>query len=306
MDLSGYHEDDIEKLLHEQATILFKRCDYGNKNYVTRDDLLTLASELDLSTDQVTEAFDKLNVNNRDFLTLREFINGFGVFLGIDQDQDINGGVNDDLLRPGLHSDDAIMENEELEKAIELFNACDVNNHGYVSLYDLKHLTSMLELTENQISDIFQLLDEDGNGFITLNEFVNGFSHFVVNLTTSGENNNDADLINKPSLTKKEPTIDEIYFMDSTQQTTAIPLSTASQQQHQGMTSSLSHTHTRGMTTSQYITDYHDKGYLERSDSHSSRASERSFITRQMSIRYETGATEVDDMLDSLETEFGR
>ena len=86
MDLSGYHEDDIEKLLHEQATILFKRCDYGNKNYVTRDDLLTLASELDLSTDQVTEAFDKLNVNNRDFLTLREFINGFGVFLGIDQD----------------------------------------------------------------------------------------------------------------------------------------------------------------------------------------------------------------------------
>ena len=186
MDLSGYHEDDIEKLLHEQATILFKRCDYGNKNYVTRDDLLTLASELDLSTDQVTEAFDKLNVNNRDFLTLREFINGFGVFLGIDQEQDINGGVNNDLLRPGLHSDDAIMENAELEKAIELFNACDVNNHGYVSLYDLKRLTSVLELTENQISDIFQQLDEDGNGFITLNEFVNGFSHFVVNLTTSG------------------------------------------------------------------------------------------------------------------------
>lgn len=288
MDLSGYHEEDIEKLLHEQATILFKRCDYGNKNYVTRDDLLTLASELDLSTDQVTEAFDKLNVNNRDFLTLREFINGFGVFLGIDQDMN---GVDD-----GLHGHDAIMENADLEKAIELFNACDINNHGYVSLYDLKCLTSVLELSENQLSDIFQQLDEDGNGFITLNEFVNGFSHFVVNLTSSGENNNDTDLKMKTPSLKKEPTIDEIYFMDSTQQT-AIPLSTS---QH--------HTTTRGMTTNnQYITDdYHDKDSLERSDSHSSRASERSFITRQMSIRYETGATEVDDMLESLETEFGR
>ena len=288
MDLSGYHEEDIEKLLHEQATILFKRCDYGNKNYVTRDDLLTLASELDLSTDQVTEAFDKLNVNNRDFLTLREFINGFGVFLGIDQD--MNGVDN------GLHSHDVIMENAELEKAIELFNACDINNHGYVSLYDLNRLTSVLELSENQLSDIFQQLDEDGNGFITLNEFVNGFSHFVVNLTSSGENNNDTDLKMKTPSLKKEPTIDEIYFMDSTQQT-AIPLSTS---QH--------HPTTRGMTTNnEYITDdYHDKDSLERSDSHSSRASERSFITRQMSIRYETGATEVDDMLESLETEFGR
>lgn len=290
MDLSGYQQEDIEKLLHEQATILFKRCDYGSKNYVTRDDLLTLASELDLSTDQVTEAFDKLNVNNRDFLTLREFINGFGVFLGIEQEEDINE-VNDDLIRP-------VIENAELEKAIELFKACDVNNHGYVSLYDLKRLTSVLELSENQLSDIFQQLDEDGNGFITLNEFVNGFSHFVVNLT-SGDNNNDDNLMEMPLL-KKEPTIDEIYFMDSTQQT-AIPFSSSP---HQGMTS---HSHNRGMTTSQYITDHRDdKSFLERSDSRSSRSSERSFITRQMSIRYETGATEVDDMLESLESEFGR
>ena len=281
MDLSGYQEEDIEKLLHEQATILFKRCDYGNKNYVTRDDLLTLASELDLSTEQVTEAFDKLNVNNRDFLTLREFINGFGVFLGVEHDSNTN---DDDLLNHDTH--DALMENAELEKAIELFNACDVNKRGYVSLYDLKRLTSALDLSENQISDIFKQLDEDGNGFITLNEFVNGFSHFVVNLSL--QNNNETyenDLI-KPSL-KKEPTIDEIYFMDSTQM--GIPPS-------QGMTQLRGIAHTEAA----------DKGFLERSDSHSSRASERSFITRQMSIRYETGATEIDDMLDGLETEFGR
>ncbi|XP_066922088.1 EF-hand calcium-binding domain-containing protein 4B-like isoform X2 [Clytia hemisphaerica] len=271
MDLSSYEEDDVERLLHEQATILFKRCDYGNKNYVTREDLLTLASELDLSTDQVTEAFDKLNINNRDYLTLREFINGFGVFLGLENEQmDLrNGGVD------GV--DEVILENAELEKAAELFNACDINNRGYVSLYDLKQLTNKLDLSETQISDIFRQLDDDDNGFITLNEFVNGFSHFM---DATSENNNHAK--ESPRLLK-EKSMDEIYFTDST---THAPVSGKPRLQSSGIP--------------------HD--YLERSDSQTSRGSrgsERSFITRQMSIRYETGSTEIDDMLDSIENEFG-
>ena len=267
MDLSSYDEEDVERLLHEQATILFKRCDYGNKNYVTREDLLTLASELDLSTDQVTEAFDKLNINNKDYLTLREFINGFGVFLGLENEQvdHLNGGGVDEV----------ILENAELEKAVELFNACDINNRGYVSLYDLKQLTNKLDLSETQISDIFRQLDDDDNGFITLNEFVNGFSHFM---DATSENNNHSK--ESPRL-RKEQSMDEIYFTDST---THAPLSGKQRLQSSGIP--------------------HD--YLERSDSQTSRGSERSFITRQMSIRYETGSTEIDDMLDSLENEFGR
>lgn len=210
MDLSGYDEDDIEKLLHEQATILFKRCDYGNKNYVTRHDLLTLGSELDLPESQVTEAFDKLDVKNRDFLTLREFINGFGVFLGIEPNM-----IPHDIA-PKQH--DTILENDkQLEKAVELFNACDINKRGKVSLYDLKQLTSVLDLSEDQISAIFNRLDDDKNGFITLDEFVNGFSHFTGDVMSANENNNFENEANISHRLCKEKSIDEIYFMDSTQ-----------------------------------------------------------------------------------------
>jgi len=209
MDLSGYDEGDIEKLLHEQATILFKRCDYGNKNYVTHEDLLTLGSELDLSKGQVTEAFDKLNVNNRDFLTLHEFINGFGVFLGIEPDT-----IPHDAASTTQH--DAIIEDDEqLEKAVELFNACDIKQRGYVSLYDLRQLTNALDLSEEQISAIFEQLDDDGNGFITLSEFVNGFSHFAGVMGTNENNNHNNEP--KTQHLRKEKSIDEIYFMDSTQ-----------------------------------------------------------------------------------------
>ena len=185
-------------------------------------------------------------------MTLREFINGFGVFLGLEQNS-----------QPELEND-TIIENEELEKAIELFNACDINNRGYISLYDLRQITNALNLSEEQITAIFKQLDDDNNGFVTLNEFVNGFSHFV-NVCT--ENNN------KKNLTK-ENSIDEIYFTDSSRQ--------------QSNNKSL------------------PRAFLDRTDSAASKNSEKNFISRQMSIRYETGATEVDEMFDSLENEFGR
>ena len=243
----------------------------------------------------MTEAFDKLNVHNRDFLTLREFINGFGVFLGVDQDLDSSHDSSEDALRHDSHHD-SVMENAELEKAIELFNACDVNGRGNVSLDDLTKFTHALGLSEIQISDIFEKLDDDGNGFITLNEFVNGFSHFLhVNAENTDNNNFEDDVIsdfNTATMKRREPTIDEIYFMDSTaQQQQQTPSGNSPLYQH--------HYHQSGITEN-------NRDHLERSDSHSSRASERSFITRQMSIRYETGATEIDDMLEGLETEFGR
>lgn len=271
MDLSAYEEDDIEQLLHEQATILFKQCDYGDKNYVTLDDLLTLASELDLSHEQVTEAFHRLNTNNNDFLTLREFVNGFGLFLGIEPQ---SSSIEADTVN-----------NEDLDKAIELFNACDINNRGYVSLQDLLKLKSSLGLTQQQISDIFKKLDSDDNGFLTLDEFIAGFSKFTADLNNSHgkstsktncreslSSETEGNIKNK---LKKERAFDEIYFQDSS-------------------------------TYANTVDSLRDED-LQRSDSIQSATSERSFITRHMSIRYESGVDgEVNEMLTGIEKEFGR
>ncbi|XP_057309965.1 EF-hand calcium-binding domain-containing protein 4B-like isoform X2 [Hydractinia symbiolongicarpus] len=248
MDISGYDDDEVEKLLHEQATRLFKLCDCGNKNYITREDLLTLSNELELHEDLINEAYDRLDINNNGFLTLREFVTGFGLFLGLEREERIDSTILD----------------EEYVNARNLFDLCDTDKKEYVTKLDLSRLNDKLGLTSQQIENIFTNLDKDGNGFITFDEFLQGFSSSVINSNTifhqdSGISNNDDEE------EEEDNGFDEKYFIDS---------------------------HSKS-----------SKNILEKSESVSSNRSERMFVTRQMSIRYESGVNGIDDMLDKVEDE---
>ena len=267
MDLSEYSDDEIDNLLRDQAAILFKQCDHGNKNYVTQEDLLSLSRDLDLSEDLVIEAFQRLDINKNNFLTLREFISGFGLFLGIESDSNIE---EIDLTEKSL-------------KAIELFNLCDTDRKGYVTKFDLSKLTSELGLTDEQVALIFNQLDDDNNGFISLSEFIDGFSSFVPDDTTINNNEQTNEKIEnghcKPDRKKSENGFDEKYFADSWSKP------------------SLCRT---------VSNRFNRKNTMERSDSDISNASQRSFITRQMSIRYESGSYGADEVIEKLNDEVGR
>ena len=182
MDLSNHDDADIERLLCEQASTLFKLCDCDNKNYVTREDLLTLSQELTLSHDQIMETFSYLDKNRHGYLTLREFINGFGSFVGLDT-ENINSLVE---TNPNNYN-----------KAEELFNICDSDRKGYVTKQDLNCLITKVGLPEQHIIDIFQQLDADENGFISFDEFVNGFLNFPTDMESNDTNemNNNGDVI---------------------------------------------------------------------------------------------------------------
>nr|XP_047145833.1 EF-hand calcium-binding domain-containing protein 4B isoform X2 [Hydra vulgaris] len=167
MDLSSFTDEDVEKILLDQATNIFHRCDIDKKNYVTLHDLHSLSIDFALPEEVINEAFSHLDTKKVGFLTLDEFIYGFGCFLGIED------------VATDYTANECTIDEESNFKAQELFQMCDQNNKGYVTKYDLNALTSELGLTDKQISDIFMQLDQDGNGFITLSEFKQGFISIV-------------------------------------------------------------------------------------------------------------------------------
>ncbi|XP_071850638.1 EF-hand calcium-binding domain-containing protein 4B-like isoform X2 [Apostichopus japonicus] len=88
-------------------------------------------------------------------------------------------------------SEEATPSPEELkamieEKARELFKVCDVEEKGFVNKRDMRRLVGEIPgHDEGQLEYVFDSLDSDGNGFLTLEEFTEGFGGFLgINSTT--------------------------------------------------------------------------------------------------------------------------
>ena len=199
MDFSEYGQDELKSILAHKATELYKACDKDAKGYITQDDLLELTKELALTTDQIQSAFVKLDKDKNKFLTLDEFIDGFGVFLGVEND------VGQDP------------ETEQRQKkAKEVFDLCDSEGKGYVIRQDLMRLTESLGLTGEQLSLIFDKLDEDQNGFLTVYEFTQGFSDYIGNSSLHDESPRQHQLDevdcshNQKTVFEKQHSLDQI------------------------------------------------------------------------------------------------
>ena len=70
------------------------------------------------------------------------------------------------------------------QKAADLFRVCDKEDKGFVTKRDMQRMRSLDDsfaggLDPDQLESVFDTLDEDGNGYLTLEEFSAGFQHFV-------------------------------------------------------------------------------------------------------------------------------
>ncbi|XP_015230178.1 PREDICTED: ras and EF-hand domain-containing protein homolog isoform X1 [Cyprinodon variegatus] len=81
-----------------------------------------------------------------------------------------------ELTRSG-NSD--VEKNTILGKTHEFFQMCDIENKGFINRRDMQRLNSWLPLSAEELENVFDTLDSDGNGFLTLEEFSSGFSAFL-------------------------------------------------------------------------------------------------------------------------------
>ena len=56
-------------------------------------------------------------------------------------------------------------------KAEELFNLCDTEQKGFIIKKDMQRLRDELDVEPEQLEDVFDSLDIDHNGYLTLEEF---------------------------------------------------------------------------------------------------------------------------------------
>ena len=85
-DLPPEAMSDLRVLLSAKASDLFSLCDAEDKGFVTKRDMQRMRSELpDLDPEQIESVFDTLDGDSNGYLTLEEFTEGFGAFLGLDQ-----------------------------------------------------------------------------------------------------------------------------------------------------------------------------------------------------------------------------
>ncbi|XP_060778896.1 EF-hand calcium-binding domain-containing protein 4B isoform X2 [Neoarius graeffei] len=66
-----------------------------------------------------------------------------------------------------------------LEKSQEFFQICDTEDKGFVTRRDMQRLLGELPLSAEELENVFDTLDADGNGYLTPEEFSSGFSEFI-------------------------------------------------------------------------------------------------------------------------------
>ncbi|CAN7941279.1 unnamed protein product, partial [Ixodes hexagonus] len=62
-----------------------------------------------------------------------------------------------------------------VHNALELFTLCDKEGKGFINKRDMQNLQGELPLGPDQLELVFDSLDVDHNGYLTLEEFTDGF-----------------------------------------------------------------------------------------------------------------------------------
>ncbi|XP_065807166.1 EF-hand calcium-binding domain-containing protein 4B isoform X2 [Labrus bergylta] len=66
-----------------------------------------------------------------------------------------------------------------LDKTKEFFRTCDVEGNGFITRTDMRRLHRELPLSAEELEDVFDSLDKDHAGYLTLEAFSSGFSQFL-------------------------------------------------------------------------------------------------------------------------------
>ena len=151
---------ETENALTEKIKDLFHICDTENKGFATRQDLYRLKNELGLTDYEVENAFDQLDTDKDNILTMEEFTAGFGLFLGIEV--------------PPVTPKHTVSSDFKPDFAFQVFNLIDKEDKGYITKENLFECTEELEIDPSQVDYIYSHLKTQSNEVY--------FDDFVINM----------------------------------------------------------------------------------------------------------------------------
>ncbi|KAM9858565.1 ras and EF-hand domain-containing protein homolog [Aulostomus maculatus] len=155
----------------DRLRTLFHAYDTDNSGRIERNEFLTICEELRVSAAEADGIFDRLDVDNDGTVTLEEFITGFNDRHTEQHTSEPVGGEGGSVSRPTVKG----MSREEQDRLSALFRTYDVDNSGRIERNEFLTICEELRVPAAEADRIFDRLDVDNDGTVTLLEFISGF-----------------------------------------------------------------------------------------------------------------------------------
>ncbi|CAL9708202.1 unnamed protein product [Knipowitschia caucasica] len=154
---------------------LFYAYDLDDSGEIERREFLAICQELCISTAEGDRIFERLDIDGDGSVTLEEFLRGF--------EKQGDRGEADPEPEPDLAAAEDKMDTiiirgmsaEEHARLRTLFHAYDVDKSGRIERSEFVTICTELQVSKAEAQRIFESLDADGDGSVTLQEFVSGF-----------------------------------------------------------------------------------------------------------------------------------
>ncbi|KAG7223461.1 hypothetical protein INR49_015565 [Caranx melampygus] len=157
---------------------LFQAYDTDNSGRIEREEFLTICTELQVPPSEGNRIFDRLDVDNDGTVTLHEFISGFHDRYGDDRrSSNVDNFANkeEQVISSRPHPSIKGMSAEEQDRLRTLFKSYDVDNSGRIERNEFVTICAELQVPAAEADRIFDRLDVDKDGTVTLLEFISGF-----------------------------------------------------------------------------------------------------------------------------------
>ncbi|XP_070566562.1 EF-hand calcium-binding domain-containing protein 4B-like isoform X2 [Ptychodera flava] len=151
---------EMKDMLAEKATELFMLCDKEEKGFITKRDMQRLGGELPLTPDQLEAVFDSLDDDGNGYLTLEEFTDGFGGFLGFGSQEPTATDGDKDVYEVEQGEEETQEDDPAFQVAMESLGANDLfddsgrGKRGRLQHFDQQHIKDLWKKLKKDEPDL--------------------------------------------------------------------------------------------------------------------------------------------------------
>ncbi|XP_053726926.1 ras and EF-hand domain-containing protein homolog [Synchiropus splendidus] len=158
----------------DQLSSLFHAYDTDNSGRIEKDEFFIICQELNVDSREAEGLFNRLDVDKDGTVTLEEFISGFTELRDVQKDCETSSDQEEvmcSLPQPTVKG----MSAEEQDRLRALFRTYDVDNSGRIERNEFLTICAELQVSNAEADRIFDRLDVDKDGTVTLQEFITSF-----------------------------------------------------------------------------------------------------------------------------------